>query len=296
MDNEKMLSDKNWVPVTREELGWDKPNKETKSSEPWENQYEIVTRDSKGNIIENLDEYLKPPETLGDFTAKMLGVGVKQVQGMANSSTSATVSPRQFRTNQDGEAAMKSHVGGYGLGLILGILAFMLVRPRAKSRTPMDMARRWMSWGLMGGMTTGTTHFFRYGGAEGIAGGLLGICFFSGAAWALGFLFGLIKFSLFPKIFSKAPSVRSVKPAEIPALREAASRGDASARYQLGMAYFAGEGVVKNHIEAYKWILLAQAGGHADAKKMSAQIEKTLSRQELAEGQKLATEIQGNNL
>jgi hypothetical protein len=294
MENEKMLSDKKRIPVTREELGWDKPNEETKSSEPWENQYEIVSRDSKGNIIENLDEYLKPPETLGDLTAKMLGVGDKQVQGMANSSTSAAVSPRQFRTNQDGEAAMKSHVGGYGLGLILGILAFMLVRLKARSRTPMDMARRWMSWGLMGGMTTGTTHFFRYGGAEGIAGGLLGICFFSGAAWILGFLFGLIKFSLLPKIFIKSPAFTPLKPAEIPALREAAGRGDASAQYQLGMAYFAGEGVVKNHIEAYKWILLAQVGGHADAKKMSAQIEKTLSRQELAEGQKLATEIEGN--
>ena len=148
----------------------------------------------------------------------------------------------------------------------------------------------------MGGMTTGTTHFFRYGGAEGIAGGLLGICFFSGAAWALGFLFGLIKLSLSPKILSQPPGLPPVRPAEIPALREAAARGEASSQYQLGMAYFAGEGVVKNHIEAYKWILLAQAGGHADAKKMSAQIEKTLSRQELAEGQKLATEMQWNNI
>lgn len=52
---------------------------------------------------------------------------------------------------------------------------------------------------------------------------------------------------------------------------------------------------MKNHIEAYKWILLAQAGGHPAAKRMSAQIEKTLSRKELTEGQKLATEMQGNN-
>ena len=210
------------------------------------------------------------------------------------SSTSAAEPQRQHKSNEEVETAMKSHVGGYGLGLILGIVAFMLVRPKAKSRMPKEMARRWMSWGLMGGMTTGTTHFFRYGGAEGIAGALLGICFFSGAAWVLGFFFGLIKFSLFPKIFSKPPALPPVKPAEIPALREASGQGDASAQYQLGMAYFAGEGVVKNHIEAYKWILLAQAGGHADAKRMSAQIEKTLSRQELAEGQKLATEIQGN--
>jgi hypothetical protein len=211
------------------------------------------------------------------------------------SSTSAAVPQRQYKNNEEAEAAMKSHLGGWAVGLVLGIIAFRIVRPKAKSRTPKDMARRWMSWGLMGGITTGTTHFFRYGGAEGIAGGLLGICFFSGAAWVLGFLFGLIKFSILPKIFNKQPALPAVKPAEIPALREAAGRGDASSQYRLGMAYFAGEGVVKNHIEAYKWILLAQAGGRADAKQMSARIEKTLSRQELAEGQKLATEIQGSN-
>lgn len=80
-------------------------------------------------------------------------------------------------------------------GLILGIVAFMLLRPKTKSRTPNEMARRWMSWGLMGGMSTGTTHFFRYGGAEGIAGGLLGIFFFTGAAWVLGFLLNAAQIS-----------------------------------------------------------------------------------------------------
>jgi hypothetical protein len=275
---------------THEELGLEKP--------------EVTETDQgfKGDFILPDGTRVKGEDSKWLFEARpSLGTQIKealQIQTASTksySSTSTAVPQRQYRNNEEAEAAMKSHVGGWAVGLVLGIIAFRIVRPKAKSRTPIEMARRGMSWGLMGGMTTGITHFFRYGGAEGIAGGLLGICFFSGAAWVLGFIFGLIKFSLVPKIFSKPPAFPAVKPAEIPALREAAGSGDASAQFQLGMAYFAGEGVVKNHIEAYKWILLAQAGGHADAKKMSAQIEKTLSRQELAEGQKLATEMQGNN-
>lgn len=83
-----MLSDKNWVPVTREELGWDKPAepespKEEKPPEGgWEDQFEIVSRDSEGNVIKNLDVYRKPPVTLGEFTGKMFGAGVDQVQGL----------------------------------------------------------------------------------------------------------------------------------------------------------------------------------------------------------------------
>lgn len=281
---------------TYEELGWEKPTEPTPESEKTHEDWtKGVTYRLDGTIVD-------PKETRWLFEERpSLGTQIKealQIQTASTksySSTSTAVPQRQYRNNEEAEAAMKSHVGGWAVGLVLGIIAFRIVRPKAKSRTPIEMARRWMSWGLMGGMTTGTTHFFRYGGVEGIAGGLLGICFFSGAAWVLGFIYGLIKFSLLPKIFSKQPALPPVKPAEIPALREAAGSGDASAQYQLGMAYFAGEGVVKNHIEAYKWILLAQAGGHADAKKMSAQIEKTLSRQELAEGQKLATEMQGNN-
>jgi hypothetical protein len=290
---------------TREELGQEKNTgaKPDGTAQPDESPKETLNLDfnSPTYYREDGSEYsakdakylFQPRPTLGESIAQMF-TGTSQQATSSYSSTQRTPS-RSSHNEEQAMEAMQSHVGGWFIGLVLGIIAYRIVRPKAKCSTPMEMARRWMSWGLMGGMTTGTTHFFRYGGAEGIAGGLLGICFFSGAAWFLGFLFGLIKFSLFPKIFSKAPSVPSMKPAEIPALREAAGRGDASSQYQLGMAYFAGEGVVKNHIEAYKWILLAQAGGHADAKKMSAQIEKTLSRQELAEGQKLATEIQGNS-
>lgn len=281
---------------TRDEFkqfGWDEEEEEEKPQEAPMPQG--VVRNADGSVVKPEDVRWLFEERPSLWTQIKEALQIESSSTKSYSSTSTAVPQRQYRNNEEAEAAMKSHVGGWAVGLVLGIIAFRIVRPKAKSRTPIEMARRWMSWGLMGGMTTGTTHFFRYGGAEGIAGGLLGICFFSGAAWVLGFIYGLIKFALFPNIFSKPPTLPAVKPAEIPALREAAGSGDASAQFQLGMAYFAGEGVVKNHIEAYKWILLAQAGGHADAKKMSAQIEKTLSRQELAEGQKLATEIQGNN-
>jgi hypothetical protein len=50
--------------------------------------------------------------------------------------------------------------------------------------------------------------------------------------------------------------------------------------------------MVKNQVEAYKWMLLAQANGFEKARKLSAKMEKALSRSEVAEGQKLATQMQ----
>ena len=240
---------------------------------------------------DNIQVYVPPP-TFWESSAKILGAPFQVPSSDSTSSISTYAQAPSSR--EETKEQVNLYLGGLLVGVTLGILIFKWICPKGKSRSSGEMARRWLAWGLLASISTGMSYLFRRGGADGVAGGLLGVVVYSGLAWILGFLFGLIKFSLFPKIFSKAPSVRSVKPAEIPALREAAGCGDASARYQLGMAYFAGEGVVKNHIEAYKWILLAQAGGHADAKKMSAQIEKTLSRQELAEGQKLATEIEGN--
>lgn len=39
----------------------------------------------------------------------------------------------------------------------------------------------------------------------------------------------------------------------------AAEQGDASAQHSLGLQYFLGEGVPKDDVFAYKWILLAGA-------------------------------------
>src|SRR2546425_640274 len=71
--------------------------------------------------------------------------------------------------------------------------------------------------------------------------------------------------------------------------RKAAEQNDASAQYDLGLCYDNGNGVVKDEIEGYKWFLLAAAQGHENAKKNMAIIESWLTRQQIAEGQKLAS-------
>ncbi len=48
-------------------------------------------------------------------------------------------------------------------------------------------------------------------------------------------------------------------------MRNVADQGDTVAQYNLGLMYFTGDGVVKNYIEAVKWIMKAAEQGHADA-------------------------------
>jgi len=62
----------------------------------------------------------------------------------------------------------------------------------------------------------------------------------------------------------------------------------APAQYNLGNCYAEGEGVVKNEIESYKWVLLAAAQGNQNGRKAVAILEIRLTREQIAEGQKLA--------
>ena len=70
--------------------------------------------------------------------------------------------------------------------------------------------------------------------------------------------------------------------------RKAAEQNDAKAQYILGGCYFNSEGVVKDEVEAVKWYLLASAQGNEDAKKSVTMLENRMSREQIAEGQKLA--------
>jgi hypothetical protein len=291
------ITKENWVPFTREELGWDDPQSEKSNSAEPELNFENATVTINGKAVDPKDvKYLfEPRPTLSESIAQVF-TGTSQQATSSYSSTQKTPS-KSSQNEEQAMEAMQSHVGGWFLGLVLGIIAFRIVRPKTKCSTPFEMARRWMSWGLMGGMTTGTTHFFRYGGAEGIAGGLLGVCFFSGAAWVLGLVWGGLRFRLFPKIVSASGSLdgeadKEIKQENLPGIREAAARGQAREQYLLGLCYYEGKGVVKNQVEAYKWMLLAQANGFEKARKLSAKMEKALSRSEVAEGQKLATQMQ----
>jgi TPR repeat protein len=73
--------------------------------------------------------------------------------------------------------------------------------------------------------------------------------------------------------------------------RKAAEGGNVQAQSNLGSSYARGEGVPKNDVEAYKWWLLAAAKGNESAKNNVALVEGKMTRDEIAEGQKLAREF-----
>ena len=72
--------------------------------------------------------------------------------------------------------------------------------------------------------------------------------------------------------------------------RLAADQGNAIAQSNLGLMYNNGTGVPKNYIEAYKWWNLAAAQGVPVAKDNKEAVEKRMTRQQIAEGQRLSIE------
>jgi TPR repeat protein len=70
--------------------------------------------------------------------------------------------------------------------------------------------------------------------------------------------------------------------------RKAAEQNHAIAQFNLGLCYAKGEGVAKDYVEAYKWILLAGVQGDESAKKAMTMLEYRMTREQIAEGQKLA--------
>jgi hypothetical protein len=78
-----MITQENWVPFTREELGWDEPQKESDTSEASGFTGGVFTLPD-GTVVDKKDEkYLfQERPTLGEFTGKMLGAGTDQVQGL----------------------------------------------------------------------------------------------------------------------------------------------------------------------------------------------------------------------
>ena len=70
--------------------------------------------------------------------------------------------------------------------------------------------------------------------------------------------------------------------------RKAAERSDATAQYNLGLCYAKGQGVAKDEVQAYKWMLLAAGQGDEGARKLMTPLEDRMTREQIAEGQKLA--------
>ena len=72
--------------------------------------------------------------------------------------------------------------------------------------------------------------------------------------------------------------------------RLAADQGESISQYQLGLMYEEGTGVPQDDVMAYMWWNLAAAQGNAVAKGNKERVEKKMTRQQIAEGQRLSRE------
>lgn len=72
--------------------------------------------------------------------------------------------------------------------------------------------------------------------------------------------------------------------------RRAAEQGDASAQFKLGLMYYKGTGVTRNPVMVYVVSNLAAAQEDKKAREVRDIIAKTLSREQIAEGQRMASE------
>jgi len=71
---------------------------------------------------------------------------------------------------------------------------------------------------------------------------------------------------------------------------KAAEQGMPKSQNQLGLMYYKGEGVKKNLILAYKWVSLAVLLGNHEAIKAMKFLIKTLSVEQIASGERLASD------
>ena len=74
-------------------------------------------------------------------------------------------------------------------------------------------------------------------------------------------------------------------------LRKAAEKGVDESQYELGLMYANGRGVPKDDATAYQWYLLAVAQGNEEARKGMDDMEKLLTPEQRAEGQRMAREF-----
>jgi TPR repeat protein len=70
--------------------------------------------------------------------------------------------------------------------------------------------------------------------------------------------------------------------------RRAAEQNHANAQCNLGYCCYDGRGVAKDYVEAYKWCLLAAGQGEEAATRFVTILEDGMTREQIAEGQKLA--------
>jgi uncharacterized protein len=76
--------------------------------------------------------------------------------------------------------------------------------------------------------------------------------------------------------------------------RQGAEQGDALAQLSLGAMYFNGLGVLQNYVQAYAWFSLSAAQGRKGAATRRNEVAELMSRDQIADGQKLAPTLQKN--
>src|SRR6202035_3525112 len=72
-------------------------------------------------------------------------------------------------------------------------------------------------------------------------------------------------------------------------MHKAAEQGLASAQYFLGLDYASGDGVPKDTVTAYMWTNLA-AVSKEEAKPIRSDLERSMTPEQIAEGQRLTRE------
>ena len=72
--------------------------------------------------------------------------------------------------------------------------------------------------------------------------------------------------------------------------RKAAEQGYALAQYNLGGMYANGEGVPEDKVLAYMWLNISAASGNESAKEIKELVSRKMTREQIAEAQKLSRE------
>jgi len=73
--------------------------------------------------------------------------------------------------------------------------------------------------------------------------------------------------------------------------KRSAEQGAMAAQILLGLMYTEGWGVPKDYVRAYAWVSIVAAKGHAKAKKLKVVITNLMTPTQIAEAQKLSSEL-----
>ena len=73
--------------------------------------------------------------------------------------------------------------------------------------------------------------------------------------------------------------------------RKAADQGYAMAQSNLGSMYVNGEGVLEDSVAAYAWWSIASTTGNSTARSNKGKLAKQMTREQIAEAQKLSRKL-----